>query len=119
MPTEDSSRRIVLSNFAPGGPASETAISLVDDAGETLQSAPVDADGSCVLAEEALAAAKQVFLGPINVGVHASQFRALLESEDTLDVAALLAGPASGGPERRGMAPGLRSIPSWGGHPHH
>jgi hypothetical protein len=113
MATEDNSRRIVRSGLAPGGPASETAITLVDDAGNTLQSARVDEDGSCALAEEALASAQEVVFGPINVGIRAQQFRALLESEDPVDVAALLAGfaPAT----RRGMA-GIAS-PDAMGHP--
>jgi hypothetical protein len=111
MPTNDGSRKIVLRGLAPGGPASKTAISLVDDAGKTLQSASVNEDGSCELAEEALAAAQEVILGPITLGVRGDRFRALLKTKDqasatgrrrresqTLDVGALLGGP---GPEEK------------------
>jgi hypothetical protein len=102
MPTEDISRRIVLRGLAPGGPASETAVSLLDDAGKTLQTARVNEDGSCALAEEALASAQEVIFGPINLGIRTHRFLALLEPEGTFDVAALLAGPGA----RRGMAGG-------------
>jgi hypothetical protein len=111
MPTESGSRTVVLRGLAPGGPKSETAINLVDCDGKTIQSAPVHEDGSCVLAEEALAAAEEVFLGPIELGFRAHPFRALLEMEDSVDLAALLTGPDVSD------VSGMRSLLSLTGYP--
>jgi hypothetical protein len=95
MPAEDTSafRRIVLSGVGAGAPTSEMAISFVDKAGDTLSRAVVNADGSCELPEEALAAADRVLLEPAQASLEGDQFRRLIET-DTLDVAAVLAAGA-------------------------
>jgi hypothetical protein len=86
-------RRIMLSGLAAGESASEAAISLLDDTGNTLQRAPVNEDGSCDLSEDALTAA-QLVLFQHNVSVPAEKFRGLLETTDTIDLAALRTQPA-------------------------
>jgi hypothetical protein len=91
MPAEDATprRRIVLSGLGAEALTSEMAISLVDEAGNTLSRAPVHEDGSCELPEEALAAADEVLLEPARASVDAHHFRRLIET-NTLDVNALL-----------------------------
>jgi hypothetical protein len=89
-PDTTASRRIALSVQRE----STTAITLVDDAGNTLDDAFVVEDGSCELSLEALASAKEVLVA-INVTLPAREFRELLDTEATLDVGALLARPAS------------------------
>jgi hypothetical protein len=83
--------QIVVSGLVAVGDASETAISLVDDAGETLHSAVINPDGSCELPYAALASAREVVLGPINVGLEADEFRRLVDTDGRLDLAAFLA----------------------------
>jgi hypothetical protein len=87
-PDTTASRRIALSVLRE----STTAITLVDDAGNTLDDAFVVEDGSCELSREALASAKEVLVA-INVTLPAREFREMLDTEATLDVAALLASP--------------------------
>ena len=123
MPTEDKtpSRGIVLSGLAAGGSASRTAISLVDDAGNTLHEALINEDGSCELPEDMLASAQEVFLGPIDVSVRADRFRDLLQTGDVIDVAALFAGPGPEAPAsalNEGMFGSGGRRPVWG-HPRH
>jgi hypothetical protein len=115
MPDENiaQSRRIVLSGLAAGVLAPDTAISFVDDAGNTVQRAVVDVDGSCEVHENALSSAQEVHVGPINVSLRAQQLRALIDTQNTLDVAALLrAGFVPEAPvKKRGIAGGKVAIP--------
>jgi hypothetical protein len=92
MPTQDTtpSRRIVFSGLGAEAPASERAISLVDEAGKRLDRASVNEDDSCELLEEALASAYWVIFEPINVLVEADQFRTLIDAEEPVDVTGLL-----------------------------
>lgn len=92
MPTQSTEvlRRIVLRGLIAEGLASETTISLVDDAGMTLYAAPVNEDGSCEVPAEALASAHEVLVGPVSI--RATEFRERLD-DDSLDVAAPHARP--------------------------
>jgi hypothetical protein len=97
MPRQDTtpSRRIVFS-LAAEAPTSEMAISLVDEPGNTLDRASVNEDGSCELSEEALASAHGVNFEPVNVLVEADRFRELIDTEEPVDVTALLEAGAQG-----------------------
>jgi hypothetical protein len=99
------SRKIMLSGRAAGGLAPDTAISFVDDAGNTLPRAGVDVDGRCEVHETAPSSAKEVPVESINVSLRAQQLPALVETENALDVAARLrAGSVAEAPvEKRGM----------------
>jgi hypothetical protein len=93
MPAQNAipSRRIVISGLVAESPASEIAVSLVDEAGNTLNRVLVNEDGSCELPTEALASAERVRFEPIGVVVEADQFRKLIETGDLLDLTVLLA----------------------------
>lgn len=90
------SRRIVLSGLPANAAASEMAIRLVDRAGNTLNRASVNDDGSCELPQQALASAHEVIFEPVGVAIAADQFRKLIETEQPVDVTVLL--PATGQP---------------------
>ncbi len=114
MPSQDTtpSRRIVLSGLVADAPASEMAISLLDEAGKTLYRASVNDDGSCELPAEALASAHGVILEPINVVVEADQFRELIATNEPIDITALLPADVAG--------PHFYPYPGptgWPGHP--
>jgi hypothetical protein len=86
-----SSRQIVLTGMVARAPGSKVAISLVDEAGELLDSAFIDDDGRCELSEEALVSARSVLVEHVNVLVEADRFRQLIGSEKCVDVTELLA----------------------------
>jgi hypothetical protein len=117
MPDEKiaQSRKIVLSGLAAGGLAPDTTISFLDDAGNMLERAVVDVDGSCEVHENALSSAQEVHVGPINVSLQAQQLRALIDTENTLDVAALLrAGSVPEAPvKKRGIAVPPEDLVGW------
>jgi hypothetical protein len=83
-----------VSGFAAGEAASAPAISLLDEAGDTLHRALVNEDGSCELSEEALASAHDVLVGPVTVTLRAHEFRGLVAAEGIIDVTARRAKPA-------------------------
>lgn len=94
-------RRIVLRGLGAAGVASQTAIRLVDDAGDMLQSAPIAEDGSCDVREDALACAYEVRFEPsLDVRLRADAFRELVAAEGTVDIAALLATASREAPGR-------------------
>jgi hypothetical protein len=107
------SRRIVLSGLAAAGLAPDTTISFLDDAGNTFERAVVDVDGGCEVHEDALSLAQEVHVGPINVSLRTQPLRALTETENALDVAALLrAGSVPESPvKKRGIASSTVAIP--------
>ncbi|HEX8158562.1 MAG TPA: hypothetical protein VF526_14355 [Solirubrobacteraceae bacterium] len=102
------SQRIVLTGLAEMGPVSEMTVILVDGDGRTLYRTSVNEDGSCELPSDTLASSQEVRLEPISVVVRTNEFRERLDDE-TLDVAALLAGSAKQAPASA-PAVGLSSL---------
>jgi hypothetical protein len=99
------SRKIMPSGRVAEGLAPDTAISFVDDAGNTLPRAGVDVDGCCAVHETAPSSANEVPVGQINVSNGPQQLPALVETENALDVPGRLrAGSVAEAPvEKRGM----------------
>jgi hypothetical protein len=100
----------MLNGRGAGTRMSKMAISLVDKAGNTLQRALVNDDGSCELSEEALSSAQVVSLEPLDMSLRAHEFRRLVDIGDVIDVAALLTVATFERPNARTEGPSIDDL---------